>query len=55
MNRGSLPIATSSYLGVVKAGSGLSVAADGTLSATAELPAVTSSDNGKVLMVVDGA
>ena len=54
VNRGSLPIATSSYLGVVKAGSGLSVAADGTLSTIGDLPSVTSSDNGKVLMVVDG-
>lgn len=50
----TLPPATASTLGGVKVGNGLSVAADGTLSSIS-LPTVTSSDNGKVLTVVNGA
>lgn len=50
----TLPPATASTLGGVKVGNGLSVAADGTLSSI-NLPTVTSSDNGKVLTVVNGA
>ena len=46
--------ATTSTLGVVKVGTGLSVASDGTLSASGGLPTVSSADNGKVLMVVNG-
>lgn len=45
----SLPVATSSVLGGVKVGAGLSAAADGTLSATASsLPVATSSVLGGV-------
>lgn len=47
--------ATTSKLGGVKVGTGLSVATDGTLSASSGLPTVSSADDGKVLTVVNGA
>lgn len=49
----TLPAATSSSLGGVMVGDGLTIT-DGVLAANV-LPAVTSEDNGKVLMVVNGA
>lgn len=54
-NNYSLPTASSSTLGGVKVGSGLSIS-DGVLSVSGSgLPAVTASDNGKFLQVVNGA
>lgn len=51
-----LPIASSSTLGGIKVGTNLSIdSSTGVLSAVDALPVVTSSDNNKVLMVVNGA
>lgn len=46
--------ATNVKPGIVSVGAGLSVTAQGVLSATPELPPVTADDNGKILKVVDG-
>lgn len=48
--KADLPTASSEKLGGVKVGSGLAIA-DGVLSASGGLPAVTSSDSGKLLAV----
>lgn len=47
----TLPVADGDTLGGVKVGSGLSITEGGVLSATAQIPAYTSSDEGKVLSV----
>lgn len=52
--KADVPTAASDKLGCVKVGSGLAIA-DGVLSASGGLPAVTASDNGKVLTVKNGA
>ena len=48
-----LPVASSSALGAIKVGPGLSIS-NGILSANDQLPAVTTFDNGKFLQVVNG-
>lgn len=53
-NKYSLPTASSSTLGGVKIGSGLSISSS-TLSVSNPLPTVTTSNNGQFLRVVNGA
>lgn len=53
-NKYSLPTASSSTLGGIKVGTGLSISS-GKLSVSKPLPTVTTSNNGQFLRVVDGA
>ena len=51
----TLPVASANDLGGVKVGTRLSIDGNGVLSADSQLPAVSGSDNGKVLKVANGA